>query len=232
MYVYRHIRLDTNKVFYIGIGSRKDRATSKQGRNNYWTNIVNKHGYKIEIIAENLEPDDAKELEIFLISLYGREDLKTGILVNMTDGGDIRQNFITSEETRLKMSRAGKGRTQSKEWVAKRSSHFKGVPLSEETKEKLSNAQKGKKASDETKLKLSLFQKNRIYTDEDKKIIGDRTKRLFSKKIINILTGEIFDSILLAALSINMKRSTLNAQLLGINKNKTNFRYLEEYEQI
>ena len=43
-YVYRHIRLDTNQPFYIGIGSDKNyfRANQKTSskRNSYWVNNV------------------------------------------------------------------------------------------------------------------------------------------------------------------------------------------------
>ena len=90
--VYRHRTLDTNEVFYVGIGSIK-RPYKKYGRNNFWKNIVNKHGYYVEIIQENLDWDSACELEEFLIKLYGRKDLGTGCLVNMTNGGDGLKNF-------------------------------------------------------------------------------------------------------------------------------------------
>jgi hypothetical protein len=42
--VYRHIRLDKNEPFYIGIGSDRNykRASSIKDRNKYWGNIVNK----------------------------------------------------------------------------------------------------------------------------------------------------------------------------------------------
>ena len=50
------------------------------------------------------------------------------------------------------------------------------------------------------------------------------------RKIINTETNEIFDHIKLAADSINMKISTLNAKLTGQNKNDTNFKYLNKNE--
>ena len=118
-----------------------------------------------------------------------------------------------------------KGRVFSKEHRLKMSLVRKGTFLSEETKLKMKKSREN--ISEETRLKMSLSQKNRIYTEKDKNFLGDMSKELFSKKIINIKTNEIFDSILLAALSINMKRTTLNAQLSGQNKNKTNFKYLE-----
>jgi len=110
-YVYRHRRLDTNRVFYVGISDSlrggTHRANNKSTRNNIWKKIVNKTNYSVEIIAEDIDLEDAKELEIFLIYLYGRIDLGTGTLSNMTDGGDgatkpseeamKKRNLITSE---------------------------------------------------------------------------------------------------------------------------------------
>lgn len=91
-YVYRHIRLDKNEPFYIGIAKDEfkncERARSKYYRNKYWHNIVNKTPYEVEIMLENLSWEEACEKEIEFIKLHGRVDLKTGSLVNMTDGGD------------------------------------------------------------------------------------------------------------------------------------------------
>jgi len=83
--VYLHRKQTNNEVFYVGMGNKK-RAYSKQ-RSKRWHNIVKKHGFYIDIISENLNNEDAFELECFLIEIYGRLDLKTGILANMTEGG-------------------------------------------------------------------------------------------------------------------------------------------------
>ena len=99
--VYKHIRKDTNEVFYIGIGSIK-RAHSTKGRNQYWTNIVNKAGYEVIIISEGLSWEEACIEEIKLIKEYGRKDLNTGPLTNMTDGGDGSLNQIQTEEKKAK----------------------------------------------------------------------------------------------------------------------------------
>lgn len=42
--VYKHIRLDTNQVFYIGVGKTDKRPYSKIYRNKHWHNVVNKAG--------------------------------------------------------------------------------------------------------------------------------------------------------------------------------------------
>ena len=98
MIVYRHRRLDTNEVFYIGIGKTKQRAYSKHQRNPHWHNIVNKYGYSVEIVTACDTWEEACQIEQYLIKYYGRKDLGLGTLVNMTDGGDGTLNYTHSEE--------------------------------------------------------------------------------------------------------------------------------------
>jgi len=72
-YLYRHIRLDKNVPFYIGIGKYDDqfkRAYSVKNRNVYWNNIVNLTEYKVQIMLSNLTWEQACEKEIEFIALY------------------------------------------------------------------------------------------------------------------------------------------------------------------
>lgn len=118
-YVYRHRRLDTNEVFYVGKGTRRfesskcyGRSRDKNGRNKFWKNIVKKTQYATEIIANHLTEYEAHELEEFLISLYGRRDLRQGTLANLTDGGEGLKGHvpqyvkILSEDQNRKMMEA------------------------------------------------------------------------------------------------------------------------------
>ncbi len=95
-YVYRHYKPSSIEVFYIGLGSQINykRAYTVFGRNNIWNNIYNKHGYIVEIIADNLTKEEACELEILLISEYGRIDQGTGTLSNLTDGGEGTSSVV------------------------------------------------------------------------------------------------------------------------------------------
>ncbi len=95
-YLYQHIRLDKNQVFYIGVGTIQtirnkyryySRSKEKYGRNSIWKRIVSKTDYKIEILIESDNYDYVLEKEKEYIKLYGRIDLKTGTLANMTGGG-------------------------------------------------------------------------------------------------------------------------------------------------
>lgn len=103
-YLYRHVRLDIDKPFYIGIGTKSKkgnpyyRSVSKEKRNLIWKNIVNKTEYEVEIILESNDYNFIKEKEVEFIKLYGRKDLKTGILSNMTSGGEGIKDIVYTEE--------------------------------------------------------------------------------------------------------------------------------------
>jgi hypothetical protein len=94
-YLYRHIRVDKNEVFYIGIGSDPsyDRANTVKGRNTYWKRIVNKTSFNVEIMIDFLSWEDACAKEKEFIKIYGRRDLGLGTLCNLTDGADGAKNL-------------------------------------------------------------------------------------------------------------------------------------------
>lgn len=131
-YVYRHVRLDTNEVFYVGRGTvykaPYERAKDRSSRNKHWKHIVGQTEYRIDIIMEGITVEESKEKEIEFIALYGRKDLGLGTLVNYTDGGENTAGKPLSEEHKKKISEYGKGR-----------------PKSEEHKKKIAIALKGKK---------------------------------------------------------------------------------------
>lgn len=100
-YVYAHYKADTNKLFYIGIGTygnskyynhsyTRAYSCAKSQRNSLWTRIYNKHGRKVVILYDNLTEKEAKEREIALIAMYGRLLNHTGILCNISGGGEGR----------------------------------------------------------------------------------------------------------------------------------------------
>lgn len=126
MIVYRHRRLDTFEVFYVGIGKSKYRATNKSKRSEFWKRIVNKTDYSVEIIAEVDTWEEACELEELLIQEYGRINLGTGTLCNLTDGGEGAIGRILTEEHKSKISKSLNGHKHSKETLNKISNSKKG----------------------------------------------------------------------------------------------------------
>ena len=107
--VYRH-RDNLNNVFYIGIGRNENRAFDYYHRSDFWKRYSKKYGVNTEIVATNIDYDTAKELEMLLISEYGRKDLGTGNLVNMTDGGDGTIGVLHTKERREKSSKMNSGK--------------------------------------------------------------------------------------------------------------------------
>lgn len=105
--VYQHRRNTDNTIFYIGIGGDVKRAYSIKARNVIWKGIVSRCGYTVDILHSDIDLNKARNIEIELISKYGRIDLETGILSNMTDGGESTINL--SKDVRKVLSDKKKG---------------------------------------------------------------------------------------------------------------------------
>lgn len=103
-YIYAHRKLSDNSIFYIGKG-KGYRAWYTTGRNDYWFRVARKYGCYVDIIFDNLEEQEAYELENCTIQemLYFNEKL-----TNLSEGGE--GGFNPSLETRMKMSLGRKGK--------------------------------------------------------------------------------------------------------------------------
>lgn len=157
---------DEFQPFYIGKGSngrinehRKEAKRYQNGDLNFKSPknsiIVSlwKKGldFKKEIILSDLTEEEAFEYEKQAISIYGRKDNKTGILANMTDGGDGNTGYNHTEEAKRKIGDSCKGDKH----------HWFGHKMPQEVKEKIGEANKGKwlgrHHTEETKEKLRLI---------------------------------------------------------------------------
>lgn len=95
-YIYIHKRNDTGDIFYVGFGTKygkkysRSKELSKRHRNFLWWKIYNgcNRDISIEIVFESDIKKDAIQEEIRLISVYGRMIDGTGILTNLSDGGE------------------------------------------------------------------------------------------------------------------------------------------------
>lgn len=206
-YLYRHIRLDKNEPFYIGISSMQSdnnsgyaRAERMTNRNHIWNNIYNACGnkVKVEILYETESKEEILRKENEFILLYGRKNLGSGSLANLTDGGLGAVGCVYTEERRKKQS----------ETLKNSPFNLKGKKL---PKEWVENIRKQKYGA-----KNPMFGKHSPV----------------SKKVINVETKEVFDTILLAGESIELKGRLLHQYLSGHRINKSPFVYLDTYNVI
>lgn len=189
-YVYRHIRLDKNIPFYIGIGSdtkgQHNRAYRQHNRSRHWHNIVNKHGYLVEILHDNIDWDTACILEQQLISIYGRMDLQKGDLVNLTNGGDGVLGVI--------IVAWNKGEQFSEEWKNK----LKAARVGKE-----SNA-KGKKWTEEAKERIRIARKDNMPSTKGIKFTEERRlSNKYGKARRGVLQFDLNNNLIKAHYSLN-----------------------------
>jgi len=182
-YVYRHIRLDKNVPFYIGIGESKYRHSSIQNRNKIWKRIVAKTDYEVEILLDGLSWEEACKKEIEFIKLYGRIDRNTGTLANMTDGGDGNLGLIHSAEVLQIISNSSKNRT----------GYWKGKKMSKEHCEKLSRLRKGipNIKSRGRPLPKSTIEAVRLHSYGNKYHLGKKHTEESKKKMSDAMKGKI-----------------------------------------
>jgi len=189
-YIYQHYIPNSQTPFYIGKGKGRNffRAKSKRNRNNYWHNVVNKNGYEIKITHKEICSEEACSIEKYLISFYGRRDLKNGVLCNMTDGGEGSVNYKHTKESKEKIGNFFLGK-----YIGDKNPQF-GKKISEEHKKNISEAAK-------------ISNKKRVYTDETKRKISESVKNFYknnpdkvsflrspekSKKLSEKLKGRVF----------------------------------------
>ena len=195
-YVYAYLRKD-GTPYYIGKGHGK-RAWD------WHRHIpVPKDKERIVILETNLTELGAFAIERRMIRWYGRKDLSTGILRNMTNGGDGATGYKHTEETKEKLSNLWSGKSHKKESKEKmKASAMARKPPSTETREKISAANRkrthsietrqkmsdtrkgrpGRPSSIETRAKLSLALKDRIISEDQKAKTSITMKELWARK--------------------------------------------------
>ena len=103
-YTYAYLREDRTP-YYVGKG---------KGRRVYTKGKVEikppKDKTRIIFLKQNLTEEEAFKHEIYMIAVFGRKDLGTGILFNFTDGGEGTSGYNHTEQCKEIMSSLKKGK--------------------------------------------------------------------------------------------------------------------------
>jgi hypothetical protein len=159
-YTYAYLRED-GTPYYIGKG-KGNRIHQKHS--GFYPPEISRRIF----LKKNLNEEQAFKHEIYMIFVFGRKDLRTGILHNKTNGGEGVPGILMDEERR-KMCASLKGKKLSESHKRKIGESNKGKPRqTPEGVERLKRIQQerkgkpGKKHSEETKRKISEATRGRV----------------------------------------------------------------------
>jgi len=202
--------------YYVGKGNAlKYRAYENHGRR-----FPVPPRDRIKILLENLTEEQAFSNEIDYIAWYGRKDNNTGILRNLTNGGEgmsgykhteeskkiireKRKHQVFTDETRKKLSESIKkgyedgsrpksmlGKKHTEEHKEYMRKLYTGRPITEEQKKKISIANKGRKHSPEYGRRISERQIGTKASEETKQKMSEVQKKRWS-----IITDDVKETI-------------------------------------
>ena len=175
-YVYLYLRED-GTPYYVGKG-KNNRAFLSSGRRMKSKPPSDKS--RIVIHSKNLTEEEAFALEMKLIAEYGRIDKDTGILENLTAGGDGFKSMYFTDELKAQWSKAAKAKNARPEVRAKLSVASKKYYSNPEVKAKHSEIMKEVTNRPEVKTKLSKIRKEIFNTPDAKDIRSASAKNRWS----------------------------------------------------
>jgi hypothetical protein len=126
-FVYAYLREHDRTPYYIGFSSTSTRPLVPHACQ------LPAYNSLIVVLRSGLSEQDAFEWERYYIKRFGRKDVKNGLLLNRTDGGEGCTGRVCGQSTKEKISAAHVGKK-----------------LSDQQKERLRQASTGKKQSAET----------------------------------------------------------------------------------
>lgn len=195
---------------YVGVGTSLRRAWSHMKpyakTNKRLKNMITKRlreGYSVSPVITYLghtDFEEAKRLEMLEISRYGRVDLGTGSLFNLTDGGDGAKGAIFSEERR-KTIRENTTNQHRDPWISN----------------KMYQSQRATSARDDVKARRSEAQKraqsNKLTREKQRQsVLASETpeRRAMRSNVAKIVQN---DPVVKERKSVALKRSAQNPEI-------------------
>lgn len=220
--VYMHTTPNNKK--YIGITSKNPIKRWGCNGNRYKTQFfykaIQKYGWdniEHKILFANLSKKEAEQKEIELIKKYKSNQKEYGY--NVENGGN--SNGKHSEETKLKIAKANKGR---KPWdygighnettKHKISIANKGKKRSAEAIEKMSKAKLGKKQSKETIIKIANANRGKKRSIETRKKIS----KTMSHPVLCVETNTVYYGVREAERNTNISSGSISKCCNGKQK--------------
>lgn len=186
-YVYEWFIEDTGEIFYVGKGSG-NRVVSMKNRNEYFKNIRTKYKCNYRIVKDNLEEEEAYNLEYeYGMFLKSKNLCRACYVLGKT-------NKFIDKKIKKKISNSLK---QHDSWNKGKTNCY-----SEETLKKMSKAKLGIKQSKETKEKRANTLKQKVIA------VDPKTNKIFKE----------FDSINQGAEYFGINASSISKNLAGIYK--------------
>jgi hypothetical protein len=187
---------------YLGSGKRLSRSVKKHGRENHKREIIESFNDRLSLIA--------REKEIITSEL-----IKNPLCMNLILGGAALHRPATSEETRAKLSKAGKGRLHTELHKARMSAALKGRKHSPEEIENHRKAMIGFKWSEEALA-------NRKAGQRQSKKFQEHLSKIKRAVIIHDIE---YQDVRSASIALGISSSTLEKRCSSKSLSFTNFRY-------
>jgi hypothetical protein len=224
-YTYAYLREDRTP-YYIGKGSGR-RINENKGR----PCGKPKDKSRIIFLKQNLTEEEAFKHEIYMIAVFGRKDLGTGILNNRSNGGEGNSGYKHTEKNKEKFREYGKiyGKIGGKK------SYELGLGTFSRTKEEITKHSKisGNIAGTKTRdLKIGIH----ALTSEQKSEAGKKGGKITGEKnmkefVVLSPSGEVIKgkNIKLFCKENNLSQGNFSNVLLGKRKSHKGYTLCETY---